>query len=175
MDYEFNQIIFDENFEDVIVRMQRAAIRKGIKAKVKEDDNRPWSAKLLILEGVKVMFTPSYDMDRCTLEAVVFDKKKIDPKFKALWDQFQKESLEETEETSGAIDQDTATLPGGKTKKGRYRLDEEEVLRRRDLVKQAYEMKKNNPKTKWKSIDNYFSVKLDISSESFRKWRHNNY
>ncbi len=175
MDYEFNQIIFDEDIEDVITRMQRAAIRKGIKARVLEDRNKPWSEKLLILDGVKVIFTPSYDGERCTLEAAVFDKKKIDPKFKIIWNQFQKESLTNTKELSETINQDTVTALSEKKKKGRYRLDDDEVSRRRDLVKQANEMKKNDPKMKWKNIDDYFSMKLDISSESFRRWRHNNY
>lgn len=127
MDYEFNQIIFDEHIKDVIVRMQRAAIRKGIKASVLEDSNKPWSEKLLILEGVKVMFTPSYDMDRCTLEAVVFDKKKIDPKFKTLWDQFQKESLEEIEEASvEALGSAESALLDGEIPKKHWEVFEKE-------------------------------------------------
>jgi hypothetical protein len=54
--------------------------------------------------------------------------------------------------------------------KGRYRLTEYEIKRRKKIVKDAIRIfKKSNPKKTWKQI----AYELDIPERTLRDWRHN--
>ncbi len=72
-----------------------------------------------------------------------------------------------------------AQADGGKVEKlkskGRYRLSNDEIKFRRGKVKEANAEKKKNPLKRWREIDAEFADQLEISSGSFRHWRHNNY
>jgi hypothetical protein len=59
--------------------------------------------------------------------------------------------------------------------RGRYRLEKYEIKLRRDMVKEAKQIKKQNPLKRWGEIDSEFADRLDIAPESFRHWRHANY
>lgn len=72
---------------------------------------------------------------------------------------------------SKAMDKEKTML----SKKGRYRLTKNEIKFRKQQVKDAERVKKDNPLKYWMEIDKEFGEKLGISAESFRKWRHNNY
>lgn len=58
---------------------------------------------------------------------------------------------------------------------GRYRLTAQEIKFRRQKVKEAEKIKKDNPQKQWKEIDKGFAEELNISDRTFRSWRHNNY
>lgn len=62
-------------------------------------------------------------------------------------------------------------LPPTPKKRGRYRLTDEEIARRQEIVKQAEQLKASDPRKKWKEI----AYELDIPERTLRDWRHNNY
>ena len=60
--------------------------------------------------------------------------------------------------------------------KGRYRLTKAEIKFRKQKVKEAKKMKKENPQKQWKEIDIEFANEIGtISDRTFRDWRHTHY
>lgn len=53
--------------------------------------------------------------------------------------------------------------------KGRYRLTEDEIKQRKNIVNKAEEMRSNTPGIKWKAI----ALELDVPERTLRDWRHN--
>jgi hypothetical protein len=66
-------------------------------------------------------------------------------------------------------------LPSKPKQKGRYRLKPSEIKFRKQRVKDANQMKKDNPQKQWKEIDKIFADELNISDRTFRDWRHTHY
>jgi len=65
-----------------------------------------------------------------------------------------------------------APKQGGKPKqKGRYRLTQAEIHRRRKKVKEVEKIKRDFPEKTWKQI----ASEQDIPERTLRAWRHNNY
>jgi hypothetical protein len=67
------------------------------------------------------------------------------------------------------------TMANDRKKQGRYRLTADEIEYRRKMVKEAEQIKKENPQRLWKEIDLEMAGKLEIAERTFRAWRHNNY
>ena len=62
-----------------------------------------------------------------------------------------------------------AAKPEKPKHKGRYRLTREDIKKRKEIVKDANERKKNNPRKTWKEI----ASEMDIPERTLRDYRHN--
>jgi hypothetical protein len=136
----------------------------------------------LEFSGIRMRVEDKYPLDRSDVSKLLLERteSKIQPGFRELLEKLKEEMrwltwIGELDDYDCFVDLPKKSIIKSIKSKGRYRLEADEIERRKRLVTEAEKEKDDNPSMKWKKIDSEFAVRIGISPESFRKWRHSNY